>query len=316
MHHPARELGTTLIDHGICWEILSFSALSGGAIAWLRATPSAIEIGSALVRTLVIAETDVVARLRVRNPSLDPVLLPADLVVDGGKQARVIERSLIVPALTVADVPVRCVESGRWRARDAQSATRCSVAAPASTASREHLSQLKKESLRTRACFALEQDEVWSHVSSELRRASVTSRTQSYAALLSLRAGRAAQAASLGVEPDPRANGLAVIRAGGTWIEVLPTTAHLARVVPNVVADILDEHASGLAPARGASPGEISARTQSAVTSIARSPLVALEPLPATLGDTYAFAARDVAGFALLHRGKVAHLAASCAYHS
>src|SRR5256885_1302690 len=120
MPASARDLPDTLDHRGLRWEVLSHDELPGGAIAWLRVTPAADVLASAMLTSdLVIYETGNVPLLRVHNRARDPLLLPSDVVVDGGKQARVVERSLIVPAYGYADVPVRCVEAGRWQAQSA-----------------------------------------------------------------------------------------------------------------------------------------------------------------------------------------------------
>jgi hypothetical protein len=269
-------------------------------------TPAADVLASAMLTSdLVIYETGSVPRLRVQNRAREPLLLPSDLVVDGGKQARVVERSLIVPGHGYADVPVRCVEAGRWHAHHAHDEGTLSVSAPASIVSREHFASLKQRSLRTRRGYETDQRDVWSHVSSELRRCTTASTTQSYAAVIALRKARLQDAQRLDVRPPPDANGLALVRTGGAvWIEVLPRRADLGAIVPNIVADLLADESA--APARVAST-----RVKEALGAIAREPLVALPPLADTLGEPYAFDGDAIFGQALFHDGAIAHVAAS-----
>lgn len=63
------------------------------------------------VEELPAAEVPVV---RLGNASGVPVLVPAGTVVEGGRQNRVLTTSVLVPAATVLDVPVSCVQAGRW----------------------------------------------------------------------------------------------------------------------------------------------------------------------------------------------------------
>lgn len=308
MTHSAQKLAYTLEEAGLRYSVLSRDELPGGAITWLRVVPAAADLSSAmLVKDLVIQETGVVARLRVCNTSREPVLLPADLVVDGGKQARVVERSVIIPAHAVAEVAVRCVEQGRWHPRDARTSATFAVASAASTRSREHLTRLKKRTMETHQKYELDQQEVWTHVASELSRTQTLSGTQSYTACLSLRATRLAEARRLDIQPPTYANGLALVRpSGAVWIEIFPTREAMGSVVPTVVADVLEDADAPRAA------GDANRRADDAMRVIASSALTLLPPSsPATIGDTYALDRRDVAGFVLLLEGRVAHLVAT-----
>ncbi len=55
-----------------------------------------------------------VSRLMVRNLSKKPLLLLAGELLLGGKQDRVVAKDTIVPPLEAMEVPVFCVEHGRW----------------------------------------------------------------------------------------------------------------------------------------------------------------------------------------------------------
>ena len=52
--------------------------------------------------------------LEVENTNPEPVVLFAGETLEGGRQHRVLNQSVIIPAHTVADIPVSCVEQGRW----------------------------------------------------------------------------------------------------------------------------------------------------------------------------------------------------------
>ena len=68
--------------------------------------------------TAVVTEVDekgVVGRLRVENRGDRPLLLIQGEELRGAKQDRVINRSLLLQPGTSAEVPVSCVERGRWR---------------------------------------------------------------------------------------------------------------------------------------------------------------------------------------------------------
>jgi hypothetical protein len=65
---------------------------------------------------LEVTEVDggVVPVLRVTNHGAAPVLIPEGETVVGGRQNRVFNVSVLVPGDVTIDVPVSCVERGRW----------------------------------------------------------------------------------------------------------------------------------------------------------------------------------------------------------
>lgn len=305
------------------WEVLSHLELPGGAIAWLRVSPIANDLTTALLssssKALVIEETGVVAKLKVNNPLDVDVLLPTDLIVDGGKQARVVERSVILAPQSSAEVGVRCVEQGRWAARDASTANRFAVNAPANVSSRSHLAKLKKQSYTLNKQYELDQGAVWTHVQHELHRTKTTSTTQSYVAFMdqSQNAARLREARRLDIEPPEHANAIALVHvhrslpehdgpSDGVWLEIFPSRAAMLPIVPNVVADALEP------PQRGVpSPSNPRTRANDAMKLVATSALTPISRLESTLGDSFGFEADTVAGQALLLGGRLAHVVAS-----
>ncbi|MFM8553030.1 MAG: ARPP-1 family domain-containing protein [Acidimicrobiales bacterium] len=66
--------------------------------------------------TLVVSElpTATVPQLQVHNPGKVPMLIPAGRVLEGGRQTRTVNVSILVPAGATIIIPVSCVEAGRW----------------------------------------------------------------------------------------------------------------------------------------------------------------------------------------------------------
>ncbi len=60
------------------------------------------------------SDAQAVSTLTVQNKSQDTVFLMAGEVVQGGNQDRVLAENSIVPPRTITDIPVFCVEQGRW----------------------------------------------------------------------------------------------------------------------------------------------------------------------------------------------------------
>ena len=66
--------------------------------------------------TLQVSELDsaTVPQLQVHNPGAVPLLIPAGRVLEGGRQTRTVNVSILVPAGATMVIPVSCVEAGRW----------------------------------------------------------------------------------------------------------------------------------------------------------------------------------------------------------
>jgi hypothetical protein len=75
----------------------------------------------------VSADGDV-NKLRVKNTSDKPLFLLAGEVIIGGKQDRIIGKTLVVMAGERTTVPVFCVEQGRWNGRKADFSSAESIA--------------------------------------------------------------------------------------------------------------------------------------------------------------------------------------------
>lgn len=66
--------------------------------------------------TLEVSElpSATVPQLQVHNPGDVPLLIPAGRVLEGGRQTRTVNVSILVPAGATVVIPVSCVEAGRW----------------------------------------------------------------------------------------------------------------------------------------------------------------------------------------------------------
>ena len=59
-------------------------------------------------------ESATVPQLQVTNTKKIPVIIPAGRVLEGGRQTRTVNVSILVPAGATITIPVSCVEAGRW----------------------------------------------------------------------------------------------------------------------------------------------------------------------------------------------------------
>jgi hypothetical protein len=98
------------------------------------------------------------------NQAERPVFVLAGEVILGGKQDRIIGRNTVIPAKTTQEVPVYCVEHGRWNGSTKEFATGKALA---------------HGRLRGRASFAAQGD-VWAEVSAKNQLRKTTSASDTY----------------------------------------------------------------------------------------------------------------------------------------
>jgi ADP-ribosyl-[dinitrogen reductase] hydrolase len=127
-----------------------------------------------------VSEGGVVGQLRAENQRARPVLLLDGEEVTGAKQNRIINLTILVPPRTKLDIPVSCVEQGRWslKSKAFSEAGRTMFARGRARKMRDVTS-----SMRTRGRADADQGAVWDAVASELREASAVSDTGAMSAL-------------------------------------------------------------------------------------------------------------------------------------
>jgi hypothetical protein len=118
-------------------------------------------------RTAVIEEVGggTVPTLRVRNLGDRPVLMVDGEHLIGVKQNRILNTTILVPAKSGVDVPVSCVEAGRWSAP-------AGAAKPASPhlfmKTRAQKAETVTASVRSSGVFAADQASIWHDVDETL----------------------------------------------------------------------------------------------------------------------------------------------------
>jgi hypothetical protein len=117
-----------------------------------------------LVKVVEKGEHGDVNQLELRNVSDRPLFLMAGEVVIGGKQDRIIGKNTIVAPRTSEQVPVFCVEHGRWSGRKAEFSSAQAMA---------HTELRKKASFK-------DQGEVWKEVSAKNAKRKLSNQTDTY----------------------------------------------------------------------------------------------------------------------------------------
>ena len=124
---------------------------------------------------LIVDELDEpsVGALRVRNPGDKPVLLVEGEHFLGGKQNRAVNVTVLMPALADLEIPVSCLERGRWGRRRASKRDEAFATAPVRAAKNAGVT----ESMRRSGSRDGDQAAVWREVDDMLSRGDVHSDT-------------------------------------------------------------------------------------------------------------------------------------------
>jgi hypothetical protein len=129
-----------------------------------------------------VSESGSVGELRVANRANQPVLLVEGEVLLGMKQTRVLNITILVPAQTVLEVPVSCVESGRWRAVSEEATGK--AAAHLAPSVRAAKTVTVARSIRSAMTFDSDQQAVWTGVDRILDGHGADAPSRSYADLV------------------------------------------------------------------------------------------------------------------------------------
>lgn len=128
-------------------------------------------------------DSGAVNNLTVQNKTSDPVFLMGGDVVQGGRQDRVVGEDQIIAARSLQDIPVFCVEQGRWNFHE-------EVADPEDIADRQDkvfafsgYYHVASADIRHTLSGNKSQQEVWEKVSQLNNAHSIDSQTGAYASL-------------------------------------------------------------------------------------------------------------------------------------
>ncbi|MDT7806652.1 MAG: hypothetical protein QOJ70_465 [Acidobacteriota bacterium] len=139
-----------------------------------------LEFEEALRRNLVevteVSEGGSVPNLFVNNKAdRDVIIVDGELLV-GAKQNRIVNTTVVVPAHTSVEIPVTCVEQGRWRYQS-RNFTSGDSHSYSSLRSLKH--RTVTDSLRAQGTYASDQGSIWGDIQAKMGRMSSPSPTMS-----------------------------------------------------------------------------------------------------------------------------------------
>jgi hypothetical protein len=155
-----------------------------------------------------VSESGVVAKVRVDHQGARVLLLVDGEQLIGAKQNRIVNSSFLVASGTSVELPVSCVERGRWR--DVSKGFSASGTTLSVTARREKLKRVTT-SLRTSQTFDADQNAVWRDVDSYLERTGVRSHTSAFDDAYQTRSSHV-ETTLEGLAPVPGQVGIAAVR--------------------------------------------------------------------------------------------------------
>jgi hypothetical protein len=258
----------------------------------------AVAAGTASVSE--VSEEGSVSRLLVRHDGARPLLLLHGEEVLGARQNRILNASFLAPARGLVELPVSCVERGRW------GGTSWRFEASGTTAA----SSVRGASLRrvTRSVtgggsYDTDQDQTWRDVDGYLERCGTRSETSSHRDALSSRLG-VARDAMAEIQPQPDWAGMAFARGGRlVSLDLFGSPGLFARAWKTVALGVLAEVFDG--PAGGGDPVAV---VEAALAQIRATPLLAKRGVG--LGETL-HGSTSVAVGAVADGGRVYHLYAT-----
>ncbi|TMC52196.1 MAG: hypothetical protein E6J20_13315 [Chloroflexi bacterium] len=266
----------------------------------------------ALISIEEVSEAGAVGTLRVVNRGGEPVLLVEGEVLLGMKQTRVLNLTILVPATAVLEVPVSCVEAGRWHAVSEESTGKSAVNLAPSVRAAKTVTVAR--SMRSTRTFASDQGAVWAGVNRMLDRYGAHAPSRSYGDLAGTNAVHLTAIAS-SVEPAPGQVGvIACVGGRVACVDIFETPEVLASLWSGLVASYQAEALI----ADNVGSKRLGARADAAARRWFRSiPAGSTSVGPDIgLGSHISVVAPDLEAAALVHAGQVLHLSAFPAHQA
>jgi hypothetical protein len=276
---------------------LSHSLMSGDHLLYQDAQAQGL---------VVIEETSdagTVGELRVTNRGTQAVLLLEGEVLLGMKQTRVLNASILVPGLAMLTVPVSCVEVGRWHHASHAALGKDRLNLSPKVRGTKTASVMR--SARANGTYRSDQGAVWNGVADVIAEHGVNAPTGSYSDLSRDRASDLlARVADLNPEAD-QAGVLAYIGGRPACLDIFDSPATLGALWESLIGS----YAADLA-GRGSRVAKAPSRTTAArwVHALAEGDVASTPAIG--LGDNVTSIGPALEAAALLHNGRLVHLAA------
>ncbi len=258
-----------------------------------------------MIQVKELNDSGSVNHLLVLNLSKEYVFMMDGDILAGAKQNRVVNTSILLAPETKTDIPVSCVESGRWR-HVSSTFSPTNYAAPSSL--RMDKARQVRMSLKEKRGFASDQGEIWAKVSGYHAQSNVSSDTSN---LSDVYARKAAEFDTFvnAFRCSDSVNGLAVFRgkqllsldafnSRGVYQEYFP------KILRGVALEVYNQHLKDEA----VSEAEAKYRTLDFFDNFDTLPWEAFKAVAA--GQERRFDTGQLTGFVLEENGQMIHLTA------
>lgn len=245
------------------------------------------------------SESGSVGQLRIRNDADRPLLILDGEELVGAKQNRIVNLTVLVPPASTLDIPVSCVEAGRWayRARSFAPAGRTHYAA-ARAMKLSHVTQ----TLRADGSRRADQRAIWVDIAEKAVRLDARSETQAAAALYARVAAPLQDLVDAFAPVPSQVGAVFAIRGRVAGMEVFDSPQSWCKQAPKVIRSYgLDAFDSQTRSNVGNGPQQF--------LQIVRS-LTVLESPALGLGTDVRFEGHGIAGAALVVDGAPIHTVA------
>jgi hypothetical protein len=261
----------------------------------------ALAMGS--FRITEVSEGGTVPRLLALNETSSPVLLLDGEELLGAKQNRVMNLSVMVAANSETEIPVSCVEAGRWRSESR--AFKRSEAVQYSRARAEKLSQVSRNLHATNEAVS-DQHAVWEEIAAKSRRMGVSSPTSAMNAIYESRQDDMSNYLNAMPTGDNQLGAVFAINDAVVSLELFDaqtTYRHLAnKLIQSYALDAMEQNEVTEAPDLN--------KVQAFVDSVRFAPRERYAT--AGIGETVRLSSDQVQGAALEVGGSCVHLSVFC----
>ncbi len=259
-------------------------------------------LAQGVARVSEVSEGGSVPELTFANKSDLPVLLLDGEELVGAKQNRILNLTILVPARTTLQIPVSCVEAGRWsyRSQAFAAAPRVHYADGRARRVRQVTDSLKREGERR-----ADQGAVWSDISAKMASFQMSSPTAAMADIYEQQAAPLEDYVGAFAAADLQAGALFAVNGAPFGFDLFDSPATLRRLLPKLVRSYaLDAIETG-----GSQPKE--ARIEDARAFLKAAAGAAVEGFPAIgMGQDVRLTGDGVVGAGLVADGRVVHLSA------
>lgn len=253
-------------------------------------------VQSSDVEITEVSSTGRVPTLLIVNHGNFLVFIPDGSTLTGSKQNRVVNTSVLLPAKSTTEIPVSCVEQGRWRSVAPRSA-------PTGFGDKDMRRLMCKgttESLKSSGRVQVDQSAVWDHVSETMHSTRTQSASCDYEAALA-QVEQMATPARAPIELPKDACGVALVVNGGIEaVDLFDKPSTLAEVWPRL------ERGYRMTSYRSAAAPRGKGRAEDLLTAAAKGDVETFASIG--VGQNLRFTAKEAVAAALVYEETPVHV--------